>query len=407
MQNKVYIVAKGRSAIGNFGQTLAGQSITKISAQVLCGLLEKYKINKNEIQKLVFGQVMQSACGQNTARQIALETGLSPKTTAFTVNMVCGSGMQAIVSAYLDILSGKTDLVIAGGGEFMSNVPHAILNSRTGTKYGPLKTLDLIESDGLTDSFFKEPMGLLMDKVATNLNITKEEAAIYSDTSHRKAYQAQNNVFKSEIIPVSIKQKKAEISFTKDEHIRPETTAEAILKLPSIFSKDGITNAGNASGINDGVAFVCLASSAYLDKHPELEPLAEIVDFAEVGVEPESFPLAPFFAIQKLIETNKLNLIDIDLFEINEAFAHTVIANLKLLSEEYKVPYSALNKKTNLCGGAVALGHPLGMSGARVVVSLITQFEHFNLNTGIASLCIGGGQGIALYLKKGAQNAKI
>lgn len=400
MQNKVYIVAKGRSAIGNFGQTFAGQSITKISAQVLSGLLEKYKINKAEIQKLVFGQVMQSACGQNTARQIALETGLSPKTTAFTVNMVCGSGMQAIVSAYLDILSGKTDLIVAGGGEFMSNVPHAILNSRTGCKYGPLKTLDLIESDGLTDSFLKEPMGLLMDKVATNLKITKEEAAVYSDNSHKKAYQAQNIIFKSEIIPVAIKSKKAEISFEKDEHIRPETTKDAILKLPSIFSQNGITNAGNASGINDGVAFVCLASKAYLDKHPELEPLAEIVDFVEVGVEPENFPLAPFFAIQKLIVNNKLNLNNLDLFEINEAFAHTVIANLKLLSKEYKVPYSALCEKTNVCGGAVALGHPLGMSGVRVAVSLITQFEHFNLNSGIAALCIGGGQGIALYLKR-------
>lgn len=400
MQNKVYIIAKGRSAIGNFGQALAGQSITKISAQVLSGLLEKYKINKTEIQKLVFGQVMQSGCGQNTARQIALETGLSPKTTAFTVNMVCGSGMQAIVSACLDILSGKTDLAVAGGGEFMSNVPHAILNSRTGTKYGSLKTLDLIESDGLTDSFLKEPMGLLMDKVAANLNITKEKVAAYSDISHKKAFQAQNNVFKSEIIPVTIKQKKAEISFTQDEHIRPETTTDAILKLPSIFSKDGVTNAGNASGINDGVAFVCLASKTYLDEHPELKPLAEIIDFAEVGVEPENFPLAPFFAIQKLIETNKLSLKDLDLFEINEAFAHTVIANLKLLSEEYKVPYNVLSEKTNVCGGAVALGHPLGMSGARVVVSLITQFEHFNLNSGIASLCIGGGQGIALYLKR-------
>lgn len=404
MQNKVYIVAKGRSAIGNFGQALAGQSITKISAQVLSGLLEKYKINKAEIQKLVFGQVMQSACGQNAARQIALETGLSQKTTAYTVNMVCGSGMQAIVSAYLDILAGKTDLAVAGGGEFMSNVPHAILNSRTGTKYGSLKTLDLIESDGLTDSFLKEPMGLLMDKVATNLNITKEEAATYSDISHKKAYQAQNTVFKSEIIPVAIKQKKAEISFMQDEHIRPETTADAILKLPSIFSQNGVTNAGNASSINDGVAFVCLASKTYLDKHPELKPLAEIVDFAEVGVEPENFPLAPFFAIQKIVYNNKLNLKDLDLFEINEAFAHTVIANLKLLSKEYKVPYNALIEKTNVCGGAVALGHPLGMSGARVVVSLITQFEHFKLNTGIASLCIGGGQGIALYLKKGARN---
>lgn len=404
MQNKVYIVAKGRSAIGNFGQALAGQSITKISAQVLSGLLEKYKINKAEIQKLVFGQVMQSACGQNTARQIALETGLSSKTAAYTVNMVCGSGMQAIVSAYLDILAGKTDLAVAGGGEFMSNVPHAILNSRTGTKYGSLKTLDLIESDGLTDSFLKEPMGLLMDKVASNLNITKEEAAIYSDISHKKAYQAQNNVFKSEIIPVAIKQKKAEISFTQDEHIRPETTAEAILKLPSIFSQNGVTNAGNASGINDGVAFVCLASKTYLDKHPELKPLAEIVDFAEVGVEPENFPLSPFFAIQKIVDNNKLNLKDLDLFEINEAFAHTVIANLKLLSKEYKVPYNALIKKTNVCGGAVALGHPLGMSGARVVVSIITQFEHFKLNTGIATLCIGGGQGIAIYLKKGVWN---
>lgn len=404
MQNKVYIVAKGRSAIGNFGQALAGQSITKISAQVLSGLLEKYKINKAEIQKLVFGQVMQSACGQNTARQIALETGLSSKTAAYTVNMVCGSGMQAIVSAYLDILAGKTDLAVAGGGEFMSNVPHAILNSRTGTKYGSLKTLDLIESDGLTDSFLKEPMGLLMDKVATNLNITKEEAAIYSDISHKKAYHAQNNVFKSEIIPVTIKQKKAEISFTQDEHIRPETTADTILKLPSIFSQNGVTNAGNASGINDGVAFVCLASKTYLDKHPELEPLAEIVDFAEVGVEPENFPLAPFFAIQKIVVNNKLNLKDLDLFEINEAFAHTVIANLKLLSKEYKVQYNALSAKTNVCGGAVALGHPLGMSGTRVVVSLITQFEHFKLNTGIATLCIGGGQGIALYLKKGAGN---
>lgn len=404
MQNKVYIVAKGRSAIGNFGQTLAGQSITKISALVLSGLLEKYKINKAEIQNLVFGQVMQSACGQNTARQIALESGLSPKTTAFTVNMVCGSGMQAIVSAYLDILAGKTDLVVAGGGEFMSNVPHAILNSRTGTKYGSIKTLDLIESDGLTDSFLKEPMGLLMDKVAANLKITKEAAAAYSVSSHKKAFLAQNNVFKSEIIPVTIQSKKAEITFSKDEHIRPETTTEAILKLPSIFSKDAITNAGNASGINDGVAFVCLASKAYLDKHPELEPLAEIVDFAEVGVEPENFPIAPFFAIKKLIDTNKINLKDLDLFEINEAFAHTVIANLKLLSEEYKFPYDTLSEKTNVCGGAVALGHPLGMSGTRVVVSLLTQFEHFNLSTGIASLCIGGGQGIALYLRKGTQN---
>ncbi len=401
MTNKVYIVAKGRSAIGNFGQTLAGQDITEISTQVLSEALNKYNILKTDVEKLIFGQVLQSASGQNTARQIALKTGLSPKTTAYTVNMVCGSGMQAIVSAYKDILTGKTELAVAGGGEFMSCVPHAILNSRTGTKYGSLKTVDLIELDGLTDSFLKEPMGLLMDKVAKDLGITKEEAAAYSYNSHQKAYLAQNNVFKAEIIPVTLKTRKAEICFDKDEHIRPDTTAHAILKLPSIFSKDGVTNAGNASGINDGVAFVCIASDKYLSKHPEIKPLAEIIDFAETGVEPEIFPLAPFYATKKLISDNKINLAKVDLLEINEAFAHTVLANLKLLSEEYQIPYNEINRKTNVCGGAVALGHPLGMSGARVVVSLVTQFEHYNLNTGLASICIGGGQGIALYLKRG------
>ena len=400
MTNKVYIVAKGRSAIGNFGQTLAGQDITEISAQVLNGVLTKYKVTKTDVEKLIFGQVLQSASGQNTARQIALKTGLSPKTTAYTVNMVCGSGMQAIVSAYQDILTGKTELAVAGGGEFMSNVPHALLNSRTGTKYGSLKTADLIELDGLTDSFLKEPMGLLMDKVAKNLEVSKADAANYAYNSHKKAYLAQNNVFKSEIIPVTLKTRKAEICFDKDEHIRPETTADTILKLPSIFSQDGVTNAGNASGINDGVAFVCLASSKYLSKHPELKPLAEIIDFVETGVEPEIFPLAPFYATKKLIADNKINLKDVDLIEINEAFAHTVLANLKLLSEEYQLPLTEISKKTNVCGGAVALGHPLGMSGARVVVSLVTQFEHYNLNTGVATICIGGGQGIALYLKR-------
>ena len=400
MTNKVYIVAKGRSAIGNFGQTLAGQDITEISAQVLNGVLTKYKVTKTDVEKLIFGQVLQSASGQNTARQIALKTGLSPKTTAYTVNMVCGSGMQAIVSAYQDILTGKTELAVAGGGEFMSNVPHALLNSRTGTKYGSLKTADLIELDGLTDSFLKEPMGLLMDKVAKNLEVSKADAANYAYNSHKKAYLAQNNVFKSEIIPVNLKTRKAEICFDKDEHIRPETTADTILKLPSIFSQDGVTNAGNASGINDGVAFVCLASSKYLSKHPELKPLAEIIDFVETGVEPEIFPLAPFYATKKLIADNKINLKDVDLIEINEAFAHTVLANLKLLSEEYQLPLTEISKKTNVCGGAVALGHPLGMSGARVVVSLVTQFEHCNLNTGVATICIGGGQGIALYLKR-------
>lgn len=400
MTNKVYIVAKGRSAIGNFGQTLAGQDITEISAQVLNGVLTKYKVTKTDVEKLIFGQVLQSASGQNTARQIALKTGLSPKTTAYTVNMVCGSGMQAIVSAYQDILTGKTELAVAGGGEFMSNVPHALLNSRTGTKYGSLKTADLIELDGLADSFLKEPMGLLMDKVAKNLEVSKADAANYAYNSHKKAYLAQNNVFKSEIIPVTLKTRKAEICFDKDEHIRPETTADTILKLPSIFSQDGVTNAGNASGINDGVAFVCLASSKYLSKHPELKPLAEIIDFVETGVEPEIFPLAPFYATKKLIADNKINLKDVDLIEINEAFAHTVLANLKLLSEEYQLPLTEISKKTNVCGGAVALGHPLGMSGARVVVSLVTQFEHYNLNTGVATICIGGGQGIALYLKR-------
>ena len=400
MTNKVYIVAKGRSAIGNFGQTLAGQDITEISAQVLTGVLNKYDISKTDVEKLIFGQVLQSASGQNTARQIALKAGLSTKTTAYTVNMVCGSGMQAIVSAYQDILTGKTELAVAGGGEFMSNVPHAILNSRTGCKYGSLKTADLIELDGLTDSFLKEPMGLLMDKTAANLNISKEDSANYSYESHKKAYLAQNNVFKSEIIPVTLKTRKVEICFEKDEHIRPETTADAILKLPSIFSKDGVTNAGNASGINDGVAFVCLASDKYLSKHPEIKPLAEIIDFAETGVDPEIFSLAPFYATQKLIAANKINLSKIDLLEINEAFAHTVFANLKLLSKEYQIPVAEISKKTNVCGGAVALGHPIGMSGARVVVSLVTQFEHYNLNTGLASICIGGGQGIALYLKR-------
>ncbi len=400
MANKVYIVAKGRSAIGNFGQTLAGQDITEISAQVLTGVLTKYKITKNDVEKLIFGQVMQSASGQNTARQIALKTGLSAKTTAYTVNMVCGSGMQAIISAYQDILTGKTELAVAGGGEFMSNVPHALLNSRTGTKYGNLKTVDLIELDGLTDSFLKEPMGSLMDKVATNLKISKEEAAAYSYESHKKAYLAQKDIFKSEIIPVTLKTRKSEICFDKDEHIRPETTIDSILKLPSIFSKDGVTNAGNASGINDGVAFICLASAKYLSKHPEIKPLAEIIDFAETGVDPEIFPLAPFYATKKLVADNQINLKTVDLLEINEAFAHTVLANLKLLSEEYQIPYAEISKKTNVCGGAVALGHPLGMSGARVVVSLISQFEHYNLNTGLATICIGGGQGIALYLKR-------
>lgn len=390
--NDIVIISATRTAIGKFGGQFSSISAIELGTAAAKSAIEKGKVDPTLIDTVIFGQVLQAGLGQNPARQVALNSGLPHTSTALTVNEVCGSGLKSILLAAQAIRLGDAKIVLAGGMENMSLAPH-LLQNRFATKNGNCTMIDALFHDGLTDAFSNEAMGITAENLVEKYGFTRQQLDEFAAQSQQKAYQAQQSgAFNEEITPIEITNKKTKqmLTIDKDESIRPETTVESLSSLRPAFKKDGIVTAGNSSGINDGAAALILTTREVAITL-KLPILATLTGYAEAGVDPSIMGIGPVPAIEKLIQRTHIPLDRVDLFELNEAFAAqslAVIKDLKINPE-----------KVNVHGGAIALGHPIGASGARIVVTLIHALQQRQLQTGIASLCVGGGMGVALSLK--------
>ena len=392
MQNNNVVITNAlRTAVGSLGKSLKNIPAPNLSAKVITSLLKDSGIKNNEIDEIILGQVLTGGTGQNPARQAAMQSGLPKEIPAYIVNQVCGSGIRSIASGFQSIKSGDSKIVIAGGQENMSLAPHAV-HLRDGKKLGDTTITDTMIKDGLWDAFHGYHMGVTAENVAEKFQITRKEQDKFAFKSQEKALKAQKeNKFKEEIINYKIKSKKAEIDFDKDEHPRDGINLDALSRLKPVFKKDGTVTAGNASGINDGAAAVTLMSSEEADKK-NIKKLVSIKSWASCGVDPALMGTGPIPSSKKALELAGWNIKDVDLFEINEAFAAQSLAVLKTLS----IP----EEKVNVNGGAIALGHPIGASGTRILVTLIHEMIKRDVKKGLATLCIGGGMGIAMCVER-------
>ena len=389
--NKIVITSALRTAIGSFGQSLKNISSSDLGSKVIQTSIEKIKIKKNEIDEIIMGQVLTSGLGQNPARQAAIKSGVPKEVPAYIVNQVCGSGIRSVASGFQSIRSNDSKIIVAGGQENMSLAPHA-LHLRNEKKLGDTKLIDTMIKDGLWDVFNDYHMGVTAENVAEKFQITREEQDKFALKSQEKAIKAQKeNKFKDEIVSLKIKSKKAEIDFNKDEHPREGINLEALSRLKPVFKKNGTVTAGNSSGINDGAAAVVLMSNEEAINR-NLNSLASIKSWASCGVDPALMGTGPIPSSKKALELAGWSVKDVDLFEVNEAFAAQSIAVLKSLS----IP----EEKVNVNGGAIALGHPIGASGTRILVSLIHEMIKRDVKKGLATLCIGGGMGIAMCVER-------
>ncbi len=390
---EVVIAAAGRSAVGSFGGTLAPLSAAEIGTQVIRGVLARAGVDPEIIDEVVLGQVLTAACGMNPARQSCLNAGLPITTPAMTINKVCGSGLKSTHMAAQSIMLGDAQVVLAGGQESMSNAPHALPNSRKGQRMGPWKMEDTMIRDGLWDVFNDYHMGVTAENLAKEYGITREQQDAFAAQSQQRAEAAQKaGHFVDEIIPVEIPQRKGDpLVFDTDEFPRHGTTAEALAKMRPAFDKEGTVTAGNASGINDGAAIV-LMMSASRAKALGIEPLARVKAYASAGVEPRIMGSGPIPATQRCLERAGWSVDDLDLVESNEAFAAQALAVNKGLGWD--------TDKVNVNGGAIAIGHPIGASGARILVTLLHEMKRRDVSKGLATLCIGGGQGVALAVER-------
>lgn len=391
--DKVVIVAAARTAIGTFGGSLASVSAPRLGATVIKALLEKTGIDASTIDEVILGQVLTAGSGQNPARQSAIFAGLPDTIPCMTINKVCGSGLKAIHLASQAIRCGDADIIIAGGQENMNQAPHVLPQSRNGTRMGDWKLVDSMIVDGLWDAFNDYHMGITAENVAKKFNISRKEQDEFAARSQQKTEAAQGkSVFNEEIVPVFIPQRKGDpIKFDKDEFPRAGVTAEALAKLNPAFDKAGTVTAGNASGINDGAAAVMLMSET-MAKKLGLEPLASIKAYASAGVNPEIMGTGPIPATRNCLQKAGWSVQDLDLIEANEAFAAQAISVNRELGWD--------TDKVNVNGGAISLGHPIGASGCRILVSLLFEMKRRSAHKGLATLCIGGGQGVALAVER-------
>ena len=390
--NDIVIISATRTAIGKFGGQFASISAVELGTAAAKSAIQKGNIDPTLIDTVIFGQVLQAGLGQNPARQVALNSGLPHSSTALTVNEVCGSGLKSILLAAQAIRLCDAKIVLAGGMENMSLAPH-LLPNRFATKNGNCTMIDALFHDGLTDAFSNEAMGITAENLVEKYGFTRQQLDEFAAQSQQKAYQAQQNgAFDKEITPIEIPNKKTKqmVIIDKDESIRPETTVESLSDLRPVFKTDGVVTAGNSSGINDGAAALILTTREVANTL-NLPILATLTGYAEAGVDPSIMGIGPVPAIEKLIQRTHIPLDKVDLFELNEAFAAQSLAVIKDLN--------ITPEKVNIHGGAIALGHPIGASGARIVVTLIHALQQRQLQTGIASLCVGGGMGVALSLK--------
>ncbi|BBJ28113.1 acetyl-CoA C-acetyltransferase [Athalassotoga saccharophila] len=397
---KIYIIGAKRTAIGVFGGSLKDIPATKLGSIAIKGAMEQAKVDPKEINEVIMGNVLVAGEGMGPARQSSIYAGIPVEMPAFTVNMVCGSGMKAIMVGATDIAVGNADLVVAGGMESMSQAPF-LLNYKTrfGAKFGNMEVIDHMVYDGLTDVFNQVHMGITAEEIAKRLNITRVEQDEYALESQRRAREAiSNGKFKDEIIPVEVKDKKEIKIFDTDEGPR-ETNMEALSRLRPAFKEGGTVTAGNSSGINDGASAVILASERYLATH-DVKPIAEIIGWGQGGVDPIIMGLGPVPATENALKMAHLSFNDIELIEGNEAFAVQTLGVIKQWTEKYGVSKERILEKTNLNGGAIALGHPIGCSGNRITVTLLYEMMKKKAELGLATLCIGGGMGTAVVIKK-------
>ena len=392
--DQVVIVGAGRSAIGTFKGSLASLSATDIASQLLPGVLSKYGIDPANIDEVIMGQVLTAGCGQNTARQVSIKAGLDQAVPAVTINKVCGSGLKAVQLAYNAIRVGDASMVIAGGMESMSQSGHLLPNSRSGQKMGHWQALDTMITDGLWDAFNDIHMGITAENLAEKYAISRAEQDAFAAASQQKAAAAQaNDKFTDEILPIQIPQRRGDaLTFKVDEGPRSDTTTESLAKLQPVFKKGGTVTAGNASGINDGAA-LCVLCSAARARELGLQPLATITGAASAGVDPRIMGIGPVSATRNCLARAGWQIEDLDLVEANEAFAAQAIAVNRELGWDTDL--------VNVNGGAIALGHPIGASGCRVLVSLLFEMIKRDARRGLATLCIGGGQGVALAIERG------
>ncbi len=388
---KISITSAVRTAVGSLGKSLKNNSAEELGAATIIESISKSKINKNDVDEIIFGQVLTGGAGQNPARQAAIKSGIPKEKPAYIVNQVCGSGIRSVASGFQSIISGDSKIIIAGGQESMSLAPHAI-HLRDGKKLGDTELIDTMIKDGLWDAFHGYHMGITAENVAEKFQITRNEQDKFALKSQEKALNAQKeNKFENEILNFKIKSKKSEINFNKDEHPREGISLEALARLKPVFKKNGTVTAGNASGINDGAAAVTLMSSDEADKR-NLKKLVSIKSWASCGVDPALMGTGPIPSSKKALDLAGWTVKDVDLFEINEAFAAQSLAVIKTLS----IP----DEKVNVNGGAIALGHPIGASGTRILVTLIHEMIKRDVKKGLATLCIGGGMGIAMCVER-------
>ncbi len=387
----VIITSASRTAVGSLNKTLKNVPGFELGSNVIVEAIKKSNLNTNEIDEVIFGQVLTGGAGQNPARQASIRSGIPKEKPAYIVNQVCGSGIRSVASGFQSVKSGDSKIVIAGGQESMSLAPHAI-HLRDGKKLGDTELTDTMIKDGLWDAFHGYHMGITAENVAEKFQVTRDEQDKFAVKSQEKAIKAQKeNKFKDEIVNFKIKSKKAEINFNKDEHPREGITLETLKRLKPVFKKDGTVTAGNASGINDGAAAVTIMSDVEAEKRG-IQKLVTIKSWASCGVEPSLMGTGPIPSSKKALDLAGWSVKDVDLFEINEAFAAQSLAVLKTLS----IP----EEKVNVNGGAIALGHPIGASGTRILVTLIHEMIKRDVKKGLATLCIGGGMGIAMCIER-------
>ncbi|MEW9123823.1 MAG: acetyl-CoA C-acetyltransferase [Thermotaleaceae bacterium] len=390
---EVVIVSAVRTPIGSFGGSLKTMSAVDLGVIAAKGAISKAGIEPSMIQEVIFGNVLQAGQGQNVARQVSIGAGIPEEVSSFTVNKVCGSGLKTVALAAQSIMIGESEVVLAGGTESMSNAPYLLKEARWGLRMGDSKVVDYMVHDGLWDIFNDYHMGITAENIAEKWKISREEQDSFAMESQQRAEKAiKEGKFKDEIIPVPVPQRKGEpIQVDTDEYPKFGTTMETLGKLKPAFKKDGTVTAGNASGINDGAVALVLMSKEMADKLG-LEPLATIASFASGGLDPKIMGYGPVPASKKAMEKIGIDVKDLDLIEANEAFAAQSLAVVKDLGLS--------SEKTNVNGGAIALGHPIGASGGRILVTLLHELRRRDGKMGLATLCIGGGQGIAMVVRR-------
>ena len=390
-ENSVVITSAVRTAIGDLGGSLKNVPAYKLGSTAISNAIKKSNLKASDVNEIIMGQVLTGGAGQNPARQASIDSGIPKETPSYVVNQVCGSGLRSIASGFHSILSKNSDIVVAGGQESMSQAPH-VVHLRNGKKLGDTDLIDSMIKDGLWDAFNGYHMGITAENVAQQFQVTRKDQDKFAFESQTKALKAQKeNKFNDEIVPFTIQSKKGNSIFKKDEHPREGISMEALQRLRTAFQKDGTVTAGNASGINDGAAAVVLMSKEESEKRG-IKPLAEIKSWASCGVDPSVMGTGPIPSSKKALEIAGWKSKDLDLIEANEAFAAQSCAVVKELS----LPM----EKVNVNGGAIALGHPIGASGARVFVTLVHEMLKRDSKKGLATLCIGGGMGVAMCIER-------